>query len=307
MKFYNLVFETLLKRFQEQKSNDWWSSCNFNIRRPMALEQIAEVVQNEKLLDAIEDEFNGVIVEVNEPMDPKLFHSKLKTSVSHWRQQGKKGVWIKLPIKLVSLVEPAVNEGFWYHHAEPTYIMLVYWIPKSGNTIPANATHRVSIGAFVMNQKREVLVVKEKIGKTLKGMWKFPTGTADEGEDVCDAAVREVKEETGIDTEFVEILSFKQSHKALFGKSEIFFVCILRPKSFDIQIQELEIEAAMWMPLEEYITQKYVQSNEFMKDITEKYKEKVDLDEVHTEFSIIKKKFTQNFLLSLRALVSSLK
>ncbi|KAM6585546.1 hypothetical protein CsatB_012548 [Cannabis sativa] len=227
----------------------------------MALEQIAEVVQNGKILEAIEDEFNGVIVEVTEPMDPKLFHSKLKTSVSHWRQQGKKGVWIKLPIKLVSLVEPAVN----------------------------------------------VLVVKEKIGKTLKGMWKFPTGTADEGEDVCDAAVREVKEETGIDTEFVEILSFKQSHKALFGKSEIFFVCILRPKSFDIQIQELEIEAAMWMPLEEYITQKYVQSNEFMKDITEKYKEKVDLDEVHTEFSIIKKKFTQNFLLSLRTLVSSLK
>lgn len=48
------------------------------------------------------------------------------------------------------------QEGFWYHHAEPTYIMLVYWIPKSENTIPANATHRVGIGAFVMNDKREV-------------------------------------------------------------------------------------------------------------------------------------------------------
>ena len=48
------------------------------------------------------------------------------------------------------------QEGFWYHHAEPTYIMLVYWIPISENTIPANATHRVRIGAFVMNDKREV-------------------------------------------------------------------------------------------------------------------------------------------------------
>ena len=34
--------------------------------------------------------------------------------------------------------------------------MLVYWIPKSESTIPANATHRVGIGAFVMNEQREV-------------------------------------------------------------------------------------------------------------------------------------------------------
>jgi len=34
--------------------------------------------------------------------------------------------------------------------------MLVYWIPESPNTIPANATHRVGIGSFVMNEKHEV-------------------------------------------------------------------------------------------------------------------------------------------------------
>lgn len=50
------------------------------------------------------------------------------------------------------------QEGFWFHHAEPKYLMLVYWIPESGNTIPANATHRVGIGAFVMNEKREVFL-----------------------------------------------------------------------------------------------------------------------------------------------------
>ncbi|XP_062086821.1 nudix hydrolase 2 [Humulus lupulus] len=247
----------------------------------MAVEQLVvtadhqKEIQNGKILHAINDEFGGVIVEVNEPMDPNVFHSKLKTSVSHWRRQGKKGVWIKLPIKLVSLVEPAVKEGFWYHHAEPSYSMLVYWIPIRGNTLPANATHRVSIGAFVMNKNREVLVVKEKIGN-LQGMWKFPTGTVNQGENIRDAAVREVKEETGIDSEFMEILSFKERHKAFFEKSDIFFVCILQPKSFDIQIQESEIEGAKWMPLEKYVTQEYVQNNKFMKDVTEKYREKVD-------------------------------
>ncbi|PON90300.1 Nudix hydrolase 6-like [Trema orientale] len=234
-------------------------------------------VQRGKILTATNDEFDGVIVEVNEPMDPKVFHSILKASISLWRQQGKKGVWIKLPIGLVNLVEPAVKEGFWYHHAEPTYIMLVFWIPNSENTIPANATHRVCIGAFVMNDKREVLVVQEKGGRFRgSGLWKFPTGSVDEGEDICDAAVREVKEETGIDTEFVEIIAFRQSHKAFFEKSDLFFVCILRPLSFDIQPQELEIEAAMWMPLEEYEAQEFVQSHEQMKRITEIYKAKVD-------------------------------
>lgn len=37
---------------------------------------------------------------------------------------------------------------------------------------------------------------------------------------------------------------YRQSHKAFFEKSDLFFVCILRPLSFDIQTQELEIEAA---------------------------------------------------------------
>lgn len=49
-----------------------------------------------------------------------------------------------------------MQEGFWYHHAEPNYLMLVNWIPESPNTIPANATHRVGISSFVVNEKHEV-------------------------------------------------------------------------------------------------------------------------------------------------------
>ncbi|KAI5436212.1 hypothetical protein KIW84_022613 [Lathyrus oleraceus] len=60
-----------------------------------------------------------------------------------------------------------------YHHAESDYLMLVYWIPDTPDSIPANASHRVGVGAFVVNNKRE-------------------------GEDICDAVIREVKEETGV-------------------------------------------------------------------------------------------------------------
>ena len=50
-----------------------------------------------------------------------------------------------------------LQEGFRYHHAEPDYLMLVKWIPETADTLPANASHRVGIGAFVMNDNREVL------------------------------------------------------------------------------------------------------------------------------------------------------
>ena len=50
-----------------------------------------------------------------------------------------------------------MQEGFRYHHAEPTYLMLVYWIPESESTIPLNASHRVRVGAVVLNHNKEVL------------------------------------------------------------------------------------------------------------------------------------------------------
>ncbi|XP_048500858.1 nudix hydrolase 2-like [Beta vulgaris subsp. vulgaris] len=91
----------------------------------------------------------------------------------------------------------------------------------------------------------QVLVVQEKNGTLRgKGVWKFPTGTINEGEDICAAAVREVKEETGIETKFVEMLTFGEHHMAFFEKSDLFFVFLLQPLSFNIQVQESEIGAA---------------------------------------------------------------
>ncbi|GMP52153.1 hypothetical protein CsSME_00018086 [Camellia sinensis var. sinensis] len=238
-------------------------------------------VQQAELLFAVNDDHGGVIVEMKEPMDSKAFLSLLRASISQWKQQGKNGVWIKLPIGLVNLVETAVKEGFRYHHAEPHYLMLVYWIPEAASTVPANATHRVGVGAIVMNDKRELLVVQEKSGRLQgKGIWKIPTGVVDEGEDIFAAAVREVKEETNIDTEFVEILAFRQFHKVFFEKSDLSFLCILSPLSFDIQKQELEIEAAQWMPFEEYAAQPITQKHGLFKYISEICLAKVDREYV---------------------------
>lgn len=37
--------------------------------------------------------------------------------------------------------------------------MLVRWLPETIDTLPANASHRVGIGAFVMKDDREVVLL----------------------------------------------------------------------------------------------------------------------------------------------------
>ncbi|XP_008229930.1 PREDICTED: nudix hydrolase 2 isoform X1 [Prunus mume] len=236
-------------------------------------------VEQIELLSAVEDLHGGVVVDLKEVMDSEVFSSLLRASMSQWKQKGKKGVWIKLPIKLSNLVDAAVKEGFRYHHAEPDYLMLVRWIPETFDTLPANASHRVGIGAFVMNSERKILVVQEINGRFKDtGLWKMPTGVVNEGEDICAAAVREVKEETGIETEFVEILAFRQSHKSFFQKSDLFFVCMLKPHSSDIETQNLEIAAAQWMPVEEYAAQPFIRKNKMFDYVAEICLAKSDKD-----------------------------
>lgn len=56
---------------------------------------------------------------------------------------------------------------------------------------------------------------------------------------------------------------------SFFEKSDLFFVCMLRPLSFDIQKQESEIEAAQWMPIKEYAALPYIQKHDLLKYIVD--------------------------------------
>ncbi|KAF3593149.1 hypothetical protein DY000_02026630 [Brassica cretica] len=235
------------------------------------------------ILNGETDNYDGVTVTMDEPMDAEVFTHRLRASLSHWREQGKKGIWIKLPLGFANLIESAVTEGFRYHHAEPEYLMLVSWISNTPDTIPANASHIVGVGALVLNKStREVLVVQEKSGYFRdKNVWKLPTGVVHEGEDICDGVAREVEEETGIIADFVEVLSFRQSHKAfLKQKTDLFFLCVLTPRSYDITEQKSEILEAKWMPIKEYVDQPWNQKKEMFKIMAEICEKKCDEDYV---------------------------
>lgn len=46
-----------------------------------------EEVEQVKLLTAVNDDYEGVIAELKEPMEPITFVSALRASMTHWREQ----------------------------------------------------------------------------------------------------------------------------------------------------------------------------------------------------------------------------
>jgi hypothetical protein len=90
----------------------------------------------------------------------------------------------------------------------------------------------------------------------------------------------------------ISLLFCRQSHKAFFDKSDLFFACLLKPLSFDITKQDSEIEACQWMPIEEFAAQPFVQKHELVKYIIEVGLAKVDKDYAGFSPISIKSAFT---------------
>jgi 8-oxo-dGTP pyrophosphatase MutT (NUDIX family) len=67
-------------------------------------------------------------------------------------------------------------------------------------------SYKLSVAILVLNKKGEILLVKNKT----RG-WEFPGGYVDRGETIEQAAVREVKEETGADIRLGRFLGFEQN------------------------------------------------------------------------------------------------
>lgn len=198
--------------------------------------------------------FGGVVINPDSlQSDVGPFRDSLRDGIATWRLDGFQVSWLEIPIEKVILVPVAVAEGFVFHHASAEYLMLTIQI-KEGAFVPSFATHYVGIGGVVINHKRQILVVSERYRtRGLGPAYKLPGGALQQGEHLVDAAIREVFEETGVETRFESISCFRHWHGYRYGKSDIYFVSLLSPITTEINMQEEEIVECLWLPLEDYL------------------------------------------------------
>jgi 8-oxo-dGTP pyrophosphatase MutT (NUDIX family) len=74
--------------------------------------------------------------------------------------------------------------------------------------MPGYASHYVGVGGLVLSKDRVLAIQETK--PFSPGIWKLPGGLVDPGESIQDAAVREVWEETGVNTLFKSVLGFRE-------------------------------------------------------------------------------------------------
>ena len=163
-----------------------------------------------EVLEFTTNPFRGAVTRSNSlPPDPAEFAPRLEHSLEVWRGEGLQTVWLQIPTSLAALIPVAVEAGFSFHHSSEDYLMLTHRLVADAH-IPPFATHYIGAGGVVLNEDSELLLVCERYRRPGQPpFYKLPGGALQAGEHLADAVVREVLEETGVQTRFDALVCFR--------------------------------------------------------------------------------------------------
>ena len=117
---------------------------------------------------------------------------------------------------------------------------------------------------------QRVLLIKEKFWfRDTPPQWKFPGGLVDRDEPLDKAAIREVFEETGIQTSFEGILGMREIPTGFRHQTaDLYFPCLLKVSDIsktEIAMQEQELQACEWIEMKDLKdVQFYVSANQII-------------------------------------------
>ncbi|KAI5723172.1 hypothetical protein M8J76_002432 [Diaphorina citri] len=199
-------------------------ACSFSQSSDKISPSKFQAIRNMSTFTGKRDNYSGVAVDLNqEPYED--FAQQLEQSLTKWKSDNVRGVWFNISLAQADVIPVLTKHGFRFHHAsnDGSTLIMTKWLPDdSESRIPNYAHTMIGAGAVVLNDKNQVLVVKEFYRK--RPQWKLPGGYVEMSEDIGEAAVREVFEETNIRTEFHSVVAFRHTHKAAFGCSDIYFI-----------------------------------------------------------------------------------
>lgn len=96
--------------------------------------------------------------------------------------------------------------------------LVTEWTKTIGHGVPGYVTPKTTVGAVVGNDDGEILLVQ----RADSGIWLYPTGWADIGYSPAEVAVKEVWEETGIQSEVVQLLGVLDGMRLGFTKIPLY-------------------------------------------------------------------------------------
>ena len=126
---------------------------------------------------------------------------------------------------------------------------------RTGPRNPMPVANPVSAGGVVYRRTKEGLMEVVLCGRSQPYQWALPKGTPDEGETIEQTALREVREETGLETRIAAGLGHIEywftrdgvrNHKRVHHY-------LMEPVGGDFALHDPEFDVARWFPVDEAI------------------------------------------------------
>lgn len=199
---------------------------------------------------------------------PSAFSAQLDALLA--RPDAQRGVWVRLPWARAELLPALALRGFAPHHWAhgDAHLVLHAWRRGGPNPTPTFAHVDVGCGALVVNAEGHLLGICEKFD--VSGRWNPPGGHLDEGEDLLACAVREAREETGVDAVALGVSALHeqqmpwarpdgapppdaatrgaQEHASRWGSTHHGFYVLCAARSDALAPDASEVSRAEWLP-----------------------------------------------------------
>ena len=138
-----------------------------------------------------------------------------------------------------------------------------------------------TIAAEVYIKKDNKILMVQENKESKKGKWNMPAGKLDNNESIIDAAIRETKEETGIDINIKGLIAILENVSSI-GQLVVFYF-MGEYKSGEIEFDNEEIADVKWMTEKEIknLDKNTIRGGETIDDILElAKKELISLDKI---------------------------